>query len=208
MKQRWAFVLVLLALVALASFLYGSSPQVQADQPEVTASTLPQQAPKENCTNAGCHQGIEPIRDPESQMMQQIMALGECTTCHYGNPQATTKEEAHAGEFYPDPGNPWIVDKTCGKCHANYGYALRLSLMNTEAGKIQGNLWAWGVKGKYGEGRTVKYANYTLDDTDGPTPMFGTDAYKAYMEKLIAAYPDQFPSHVEALPLPTVEEIV
>ncbi len=213
MRKGMLVLLVLLALIAGVTWLFMR--QVEADTParnltpRSVSRDLPQ-APPENCTSAGCHQGIEPIRDPESEMMKQIRALGECTTCHGGNPQATTAEEAHGpeGEFYPDPGNPWIVDKTCGKCHVGYGYALRLSLMNTEAGKIQGNLWAWGVKGKYGEGYTVKYANYSLDDTDGPTPMFGTEKYKAYMEKLIAAYPDQFPQQVEALPLPSVEEIV
>ncbi len=183
---------------------------VWAAAPDESAALPVAQGGQEGCTAEGCHAGIEDIREPDSNMMKQIRALGECTVCHGGNPEATTAEEAHGpeGEFYPDPGSPWVVDKTCGQCHINYGYALRLSLMNTEAGKIQGNLWAWGVQGKYGEGRTVKYGNYTVDDEDGSTPIFGTEAYKAYMEAMIAQFPDQFPSRLEMLPNPTVEEIV
>lgn len=48
------------------------------------------------------------------------------------------------------------------------------SLMNTEAGKLQGNLWAWGVQ----EDQKVVWGNYNLKDEDGPVPMVGTDAYK------------------------------
>ena len=209
MRKALLAILILLALAAVVAMWPGGNAQA-APSGDSAVSAPSAQGPKENCTNAGCHEGIEDIRDPNSDMMRQIKAIGECTACHGGNPDATTAEEAHGpkGSFYPDPGNPWIVDKTCGKCHPGYGYSVRLSLMNTEAGKIQGNLWAWGVKGKYGEGRQTKFANYTLDDTDGLTPYFGTDTYKKYMETLIKAYPDQFPTHVEAMPLPTVEEIV
>ncbi len=174
--------------------------------------SAPMQADQSGCLS--CHQGIESIMPPDSQMMQQIDAMGGCVVCHGGDDTVTGTPDdaeavaaAHSGDFYPDPGAMNVADKTCGKCHVNYPRALELSLMNTEAGKIQGNLWAWGVQGKYAEGRQVKYANYTLDDEDGPTPIFGTDAYKAYMETLIENYPDQMPSHVEVLPEPSVEEI-
>ncbi len=160
--------------------------------------------PSEGCTT--CHEGIESIRDPESLMMQQIMERGECTTCHGGDPTETEDPDiAHGGDyFYPDPGSIWIAENTCGQCHQDYVYNLTLSLMNTEAGKIQGNLWAWGVQ----QDRVVRYANYTLDDVDGPRPSFGTPQYIQYIMALIEAYPDQFPSHVDELPSPTVEEIV
>ncbi len=42
--------------------------------------------------------------------------------------------------FYPDPGSIWIADNSCGQagCHQGYPYRMERSLMNTEAGKIQG----------------------------------------------------------------------
>ncbi len=156
-----------------------------------------------------CHEGIESIRAADSDMMKQIMDKGECTTCHGGDPTVTDDPDAaHTGapdtlpfdEFYPDPGSVWVASKTCGQCHTDYAHALERSLMNTEAGKIQGNLWAWGVA----EDRAVRYGNY---DVEGSETMFGTDTYKAYIEALKAAYPDQFPQSLEMLPNPTVEEI-
>ncbi|MGB1038529.1 MAG: hypothetical protein ACPGYY_07770, partial [Bacteroidia bacterium] len=74
------------------------------------------------CTN--CHTGLEPIRDPESGMMQEILKMAnqsghkgnDCIVCHGGNPKAKTPDAAHTGTvaffashkgpkaFYPDPG--------------------------------------------------------------------------------------------------------
>jgi len=196
--------------LAVAGVLLMSGAALAAPGP-AASSIAPAQADREGCVS--CHEGIENIRDPESAMMKQIMAMGECTACHGGDPAVTgaiddaaAAASAHGpeGEFYPDPGSPWIADKTCGVCHTDYNKALKLSLMNTEAGKIQGNLWAWGAQGE----QTVVYGNYTTDDEDGATPIFGSDTYKAYMESVVAAYPDQFPSHLEMLPEPTVDEIV
>lgn len=77
--------------------------------------------------------------------------------------------------------------------------------MNTEAGKIQGNLHTWGVE----EARNyqVPWGNYAVADSDGPTPIVGTQAYKAYMAKLIEEHPDQLPTKLDQIPLPTIEEI-
>lgn len=196
-KSKFTFLLIITFLLTL-----GIASVVSAAGPD---KIPPQQGDREGCLT--CHDGIEDIRAQDSMMMQQIKAIGECTTCHGGDADITDdKDAAHGpeGEFYPDPGSIWVSDKTCGKCHPGYTERLKLSLMNTEAGKIQGNLWAWGALNDY----KVHYANYTLDDTDGPRPSVGTDAYKDYMEAVIGQYPDQFPSHVEELPNPTVEEIV
>ena len=38
--------------------------------------------------------------------------------------------------------------------------------MNTEAGKIQGNLWSWGVQ----ESMKVVWGNYDLADEEAPSP--------------------------------------
>ncbi len=160
-----------------------------------------------------CHEGIERFSD--GPMMMAIEGMGAahgdpagCVICHGGDPAATTADKAHAGApqalaaaggaemFYPDPGSVWIADKTCGLCHAGYADQLTKSLMNTEAGKIQGNFWSWAIQ----DDHKVKYANYALKDDDGPTPSAGSEAYKEYMKAFIAAHPDQMPSEVEQIP--------
>ena len=160
-----------------------------------------------------CHQGIEQFSDGPMQL--SVAAVGAahgdpagCVTCHGGNPAAMDKEAAHTGSpaslaqaggphtFYPDPGAIWIADKSCGQCHRGYAERLAKSLMNTEAGKIQGNLWSWGVQ----EGMKVVWGNYDLTDEDGPVPTIGTDAYRKYMTAFVAAHPDQMPSEMKQIP--------
>jgi len=193
-------IFILLALVALLALTLTSV--AFAEGP---TSAPHQQGDQEGCLT--CHEGIENIRQPESMMMQQIQAMGECTACHGGDAKVTDdKDAAHGpeGEFFPDPGSIWVSDKTCGKCHPGYTERLKLALMNTEMGKIQGNLVTWGAQ----KDRKPIYANYTLDDTDGLVPSAGTDTYKEYMKKVIEQYPDNFPTHVDQMPNPSVEEIV
>ncbi len=195
--KRKSFILltlvVLLAMMLMTTVAFAEGP----------TNAPHQQGDHEGCLT--CHQGIENIREPDTLMFQQIQAMGECTACHGGDPTVTDdKDAAHSGEFYPDPGSIWVSDKTCGKCHPGYTERLKLALMNTEMGKIQGNLVTWGAQ----KDRTPIYANYTLDDEDGLTPSVGTDTYKEYMAKIIEKYPYNFPTHVDKLPNPTVEEIV
>ena len=161
-------------------------------------------AEKKGCLS--CHEGIEEFS--EGPMMDAIKGMaaahkdpGGCVVCHGGTPMATTKEAAHKGSptalkkaggpemFYPDPGAVWIADRTCGQCHQGYAERLTKSLMNTEAGKLQGNLWSWGLlnKTKY----KAVFGNYDLKDDDGPTPAVGTEAYKKYMKAFVKAHPDQ-----------------
>ncbi len=167
-----------------------------------------------------CHEGIERFTD--GAMIETIESMGAefkdpagCVVCHGGNPAGLTKEEAHQGTpteladaggphvFYPDPGALWIADKSCGQCHAGYAERLTKSLMNTEAGKLQGNLWSWGLQ----EDHKVVWGNYDLTDDDGPTPTVGSDAYKAYMTKFVADHPDQMPSEMKQVPEVDVDEI-
>ncbi len=154
-----------------------------------------------------CHEGIEPIREEGSVMQAMVDAMGGCVVCHGGTPNATSKEKAHSGapdeipveDFYPDPGSIWITDKTCGSapCHRDKPYQLHRALMQTEAGKIQGNLWAWGMGTA---DRKVRYGNYDIEDTDGPVPRVGSEVYKKYMANLIANNPSVFPGNLEQLP--------
>ncbi len=194
----------------------------------ITQGAVPETVTAEAAKEKGClscHEGIESIRQSDSGMMAAIKALGGpqgdpegCVVCHGGNPAALTAEEAHAGvsatamptgpkTFYPDPGSIWIADQSCGQagCHMGYPYRMERSLMNTEAGKIQGNLHTWGVAEV--QNHKVPWGNYAVDDTDGIVPSIGTDAYKDYMAALIADHPDQIPTSLEQIPQPSVDEI-
>ncbi|MBW1842573.1 MAG: cytochrome C, partial [Deltaproteobacteria bacterium] len=176
------------------------------------------------CITQECHRGIMKIKPDELPMMQQIKMNGlqhgdpdGCVICHGGNPKAKEKEEAHNGipptmfkapgpkTYYPDPGSIWIAENSCGVCHPGYVYRAKLSLMNTEAGKIQGNLHTWGVKEV--SDFKVPWANYTLEDMDGIDPIGTTETYKIYMRNMIQMYPKQYPTSLKELPLPTLDEI-
>ena len=166
-----------------------------------------------------CHEGIEPIREDGSAMLVTIQAMGQavgdpegCVICHGGDPFASSIDDAHKDApdgiavetFYPDPGSLWIADKTCGVCHPNMQYNLARALMQTEAGKIQGNMFTWTVQ----EDHKVIWGNYDIDDPDGFVPTVGTDAYKAYIAQMIGAHPDQYPDSLVQLPNPSIEDIL
>jgi len=127
----------------------------------------------------GCHEGIEEIREQGSMMLMQTKIIGKvngdpngCVTCHGGNPKGLTAIESHQGApknlangigpktFYPDPGSIWIADRTCGQCHVGYPYRMERGLMNTEAGKIQGNLHTWGIEEV--QNHKVPWGNYDI----------------------------------------------
>lgn len=152
-----------------------------------------------------CHTGIEMIREPGSQMLAQIMARGEllgdpagCVVCHGGDPnEREDKDLAHGdGDFFADPGSPWINDQTCGQCHPEQVRVQWQSLMMTEAGKIQGVCWAFGSLTSYDH----KYGNYAVKNPTDPTDRIGTDTYRAYMERLTALEPQVFVDHHEPVP--------
>ncbi len=177
-----------------------------------------ERAAKMGCMS--CHEGIEQFTD--GPMMEDIISRGEeykdpggCVVCHGGTPAATTKEAAHSGApkalteadgphmFYPDPGSIFLGDRACGQCHQGYAARLKKSLMNTEAGKLQGNLWSWGVQ----KDRKVVWGNYTQKDEDGIEPSIGTDAYKKYMVNFARAHPDQMPTEMTQVPDVDVDQI-
>ena len=189
-----------------------------------TAFAVAQISPSGKKGCLACHDGIEDIRDDAAGMMLQIKAIGTaagdpegCVVCHGGDPTGTTVEAAHKGApnvlkegngpkaFYPDPGSVWIADRTCGQCHVGYAYRVERSLMNTEAGKIQGNLHTWGIAEV--QDHKVPWGNYDVKDTDGQVPQVGSDEYKEYMKAMIAAHGDQFPTELTQVPQPSVEEI-
>lgn len=155
-----------------------------------------------------CHAGIEMIREPGAEMLQQIMGRGEslgdpagCVVCHGGDASETKdKDVAHAGGpiggFYADPGSPWVNDRTCGQCHEDQVRVQWQSLMMTEAGKIQGVCWSFGSLTGYEH----KYGNYAVENPEDPEDRLGTPDYRAYMEKLTEREPNVFVSRHEPLP--------
>ncbi|NIM51294.1 MAG: cytochrome C, partial [Gemmatimonadales bacterium] len=205
--------------LALAALATGCRPEAAQTDDQVAAAAAVSTA--EGCLS--CHTGIESIREEGSGMLALIRGFGTaygdaegCVVCHGGNPQATTAAAAHQGtpanmaangprEFYRDPGSIWVANYTCGQCHPGYADRLLRALMNTEAGKIQGNLHTWGVAEV--QDYKVPWGNYAVADTDGPVPTVGTNAYKSYMAALIKAYPEQFPTKLDQLPNPSVAEI-
>ncbi|WP_419192675.1 multiheme c-type cytochrome [Kolteria novifilia] len=155
-----------------------------------------------------CHAGIELIRDPNSPMMRQIMDRGRllgdsagCIVCHGGDPKETKDKTiahggAHATDFYPAPGSPWINQHTCGQCHQKHVDVQWTSLMMTEAGKIQGVCWAFGSLTGYQH----RWANYAVKNPSDPKARLGTDIYRDYMRRLKQIEPDVFVDAHEPLP--------
>ncbi len=165
------------------------------------ASTSSTSVTKPGCLS--CHVGIEPIRDYKSMMMRRIFSAGGpadpegCAVCHGGDPAATTKEKAHQGKtFYPDPGSPWINEQTCGSCHPEHVGTQWTSLMMTESGKIQGVAWSFGSL----QGNNHTWGNYDARNPTNPAARQGTDAYRAYMDKLKKSEPAAFPDAQMTLP--------
>lgn len=151
-----------------------------------------------------CHQGIEPIREPGSLMMQQIMAEGAsggdpagCIVCHNGDPnERSDKSVAHGSSFLADPGSPWVNQQTCGQCHEDQVRVQWQSLMMTEAGKIQGVAWAFGSLTGYEH----RWGNYAVQNPDSPEDRLGTDLYREYMAKLTKLEPNVFVEKHDPLP--------
>ena len=207
--RRWMTeALLILGAPAAGAAKTKSEPQkALAPLPRVQADTA-----KPGCLK--CHDGIESIMPVESGMMKALVAMGreggDCVVCHGGDPKATSAEAAHRGapdyvpasRFYAAPSSTWVVQETCGVCHAKQVAASAGSLMATEAGKIQGTLHTFGAQ----EDKRHRYANYDVKRL--PTERLpGSPAYQEYMAALEAAYPDQLPASMEGLPAPTLVEI-
>jgi hypothetical protein len=151
-----------------------------------------------------CHGEIEPIREVGSEMLRQIMEKGSaagdpagCIVCHNGDAtEKIHKAKAHGGEFFADPGSPWINKKTCGQCHEDQVRVQWHSLMMTEAGKIQGVCWAFGSMTGYEH----LYGNYAVENPKDPNERLGTEVYKKYMDWLTEKEPNVFVQRHEPLP--------
>lgn len=208
-----------LSCCMLLFFLSAWSYSAQIPLPEMDATGYP--AANTGCLAPGkCHAGIEPIRAHNSDMAKRIYDLGKklgdangCVVCHGGDPtEEKDAKKAHTGApnggsldtFVLHSASVWVNQKICGQCHKEYVYAQYRSIMNTEAGKIQGAIWGWGPAGT---GYATKYGNYDVDDPDGPEPVFGTKDYKEYTKALMKAFPDNFPAKLVQVPKTNVETL-
>ena len=187
-------------VVILTAFFLIASPQIsnaRSPLPEMDPAAYP--APNTGCLAPGkCHAGIEPIRAHNSEMARQIYQMGGklgdpngCVICHAGNPaEEKDASKAHSGApqgsmldtFVVHSASVWVNEKICGQCHTEWVYAQYRSIMQTEAGKIQGALWGWGPAST---GYAKRYGNYDVDDPDGSEPVFGTQKYKDYTQALM-----------------------
>ncbi len=167
-----------------------------------------------------CHQGIEPTRPLDSEMMKQILAKGAamgdpngCVVCHGGTPTETTnKAKAHSGipkgsglsAFTPVPGALQVNDNTCGLCHADHTYNVHRSIMNTDAGKMKAITWSFGIGT---DNKDHIYGDHDTKDPDGTEPRFGSATYKAYMQEMAAAFPGQYPKELKQVPQASLDKL-
>jgi hypothetical protein len=146
----------------------------------VALFSAPASGQKEAAVRGGgclsCHKGIEIIN---AKMAKAWGADKKCEVCHGGNPSAATKIEAHDG-LIANPGDLRVIDRTCGKCHSDYGTLSKVkiqgidnhvgrvvrSLMATAAGEIAGTRYLWGEQ----ETRSAIYGVRAVADPDREMP--------------------------------------
>lgn len=195
------------------------APVLPANHPDISkAKDL--HFPEEGKYCLACHQGIEPTRPLDSEMMKQILekgaAMGDpngCVVCHGGTPSETiNKHKAHSGvpkgstlaAFTPVPGALQVNDNTCGLCHIDHTYNVHRSLMNTDAGKMKAIAWSFGIGT---ENKDHLYGDHDTDDPDGQEPRFGSPKYKEYMKEMAATFPGQYPKELKQIPEVSLEKL-
>lgn len=212
--------LIVIVLAGFSGYYYSSWKTLRAQNTEHSVSFTPPHGevttipfPDEDGHCLKCHQGIEPARPLQSDMMQQILAKGAelgdpngCVVCHGGTPSETVnKERAHSGvpkgsrlqAFTPIPAALQVNENTCGQCHADHTYNVHRSIMNTDAGKMKAITWSFGIGT---ENKDHVYGDHDVDDPDGNVPRFGTDTYKQYMQEMAKAFPGQYPGELKKIP--------
>lgn len=219
----WHGSLGLVALIIGAVWMAPASAQSSGPErwdPEISkrfATVSAERAAEKGCLS--CHEGIETI---SATMQPVLLAMGggrdgfECTICHEGKADATSKVEAHQ-DMWPNPSSMWLMAEGggCAKCHSdkdalttvmgkplpgghtggalmpfvstrsdpsgasggNHVYRVQRSLMALETGKANKTLSSNGVIAK----GTFPFANFDMDDPDGPVPSAGSDAYKMWI---------------------------
>lgn len=157
---------LLLYASILALLLFSPRPVIPAQKEAETRG--------EGCLS--CHAGIETIN---AKMAAAWRADKRCEICHYGQPAAATKLEAHRG-LIANPGDLRVIERTCGKCHSDYGEIQNVelngianhvgrvvnSLMATAAGEIAGTRYLWNEQ----KSRSAIYGVRPVSDTDNLQP--------------------------------------
>ncbi len=146
-----------------------------------------------------CHGGDAETRRPDDVAKGTDTYVALTEQAHTGTPSYF---ETHPGpkDFYPDPGSPWVNENSCGPCHEWEVKTQWQSLMMTEAGKIQGTVWGFGVHTEGGEeAYRHRWANYDVETLAGDD-VVGTDAYRAYMDELAGKEPLVFVHQMTQVP--------
>jgi len=144
-----------------------------------------------------CHGGDAEVRRAADVAKGTEAYTELADKAHTGTPAYFTSNPGPK-EFYPDPGSPWVNENTCGPCHQWEVKTQWQSLMMTEAGKIQGTVWGFGVH----EGEEAyhhMWANYDVETLEGDE-VVGTDAYRAYMSELAEKEPLVFVHKMTQVP--------
>ncbi len=189
------------------------------NHPDISQFTQ-QEFPAQGKYCLACHEGIEPTRPLESEMMHQILEQGAqmgdpngCVVCHGGTPSETVdKHRAHRGapkgspldDFTSVPGALQVNAQTCGQCHEDHTYNVHRSIMNTDAGKMKAITWAFGM---HTDNKDHIYGDHATDDPDGQEPRFGSEQYKAYMREMAAQFPGQYPQSLEGVPQASFDKL-
>ena len=83
----------------------------------------------------GCHPEVR--LDPNHNLA--------CTTCHGGNPEGATQEQAHAG-LIKQPAHPDQMQKSCGACHARQVTEVAASLHFTARNEVNSVRTGFGAQ--------------------------------------------------------------
>jgi hypothetical protein len=144
-------------------------------------SAVPKEAENTGEGCPGCHKGIESINE---KMAAAWGADHRCEVCHQGDPAGATKLQAHAG-LIANPGDFRVIERTCGKCHSDYGEVQNLnvggidnhvgrmlrSVMTTAAGEIAGTRYLWNEQ----KTRSALYGTRAVIDLDRERPPGAVD---------------------------------
>lgn len=106
------------------------------------ASVDSKKAKEKGCLS--CHDGVGVINE---RMQPHLLAVVggregyECSVCHEGQPDATTKEAAHAG-MWPNPSSMWVLaeGQGCAKCHSEKGALKTVMAKALKGGPAGGSL--------------------------------------------------------------------
>jgi len=161
-------------------------------QPFLLAFAQQQYGKGEGYECAICHEGNPSSTEkddahrsviPNPSSMWVLHQGKGCAKCHDSKGSITTLvgkplSKAVGGELLPMPVNS---SDPSGNTGIDYTYRMARSLMSLETGKANKILSSNGVIPK----GTFPYADFDMDDPDGPSPRVGSEKYKEWVNKAI-----------------------